>query len=344
MSSNSDKNKGIVDEDLIIQSTNNPEPSRGQVNFEANFGRLSLEMLKFLCQGIGISEIGLKQDLVSRLVSECKGREEASSDLFGKGKSMNLDNDVGDTEAFLYARDRGHSVGGPNIDKQEGGDLGARATGVHQSLRFPEAKEKFVFDNDIDETGLWRKRNLSKARNQWEFNEWCKAGLLMDKALNTGDVDYLLMARQVALERAYVVRVADEDGWGVAVKMASNNTVDSISQMFGGKRERARLAVQNVSKSKKFKLAQERSQRVDAQQRDTVNAFPGVHQGQPVTPVFFQAHPSFLPSWQQWPSQHGLVSSPAVMGVNNMDSHMSGQQATQNSVLQNPFLSGGIRV
>ncbi|CAG8477793.1 9147_t:CDS:2, partial [Cetraspora pellucida] len=341
MSSNTEKNKVAVDEDLIIQSNNDPEPSRGQVNFEANFGHLSLEMLKFLCQGMGVSEVSLKQDLVNRLVSECKAREEASGDLFGKGKSMNLDNDVGDTEVFFHTRDHGHSVGGPNINKQEEGDLGARAAGVHQSLWFPEGKEKFVFDNDSDETGLWRKQNLSKAGNQWEFNEWCKVGLLMDKALNTGDVDYLLLTRQVALERAYIVRVADEDGWGVAVKMASNDTVDPMSQMFGGKRERARLAVQSVSKSKKLKPAQERSQKVDAQQGNTVNAFSGVHQGQPVTPVFFQAHPSILPFWQQWPNQHGLVSSSAVMGVSNMDSYISGQQTTQNSFLQNLFSSVG---
>ncbi|CAG8731457.1 24959_t:CDS:2 [Cetraspora pellucida] len=136
MFSNLEKNKVTVAEDLIIQLTKDPKPSCSQVNFEANFDHL---------------------DLVSRLVSEYKEREEVFSDLFGKKKSMNLDNDM------------------------EEGDLGARAAGVHQLLQFSEGKEIFVFDND-------------------------------NKALNIGDVDYLLLARQVALERAYVFRVANEDG------------------------------------------------------------------------------------------------------------------------------------
>ncbi|CAG8823027.1 19760_t:CDS:1, partial [Gigaspora rosea] len=35
---------------------------------------------------------------------------------------------------------------------------------------------------------VWKKRDLTKVRNQWEYDEWCKAGLLLDKALFTGEV------------------------------------------------------------------------------------------------------------------------------------------------------------
>ncbi|CAG8754777.1 41376_t:CDS:10, partial [Gigaspora margarita] len=49
----------------------------------------------------------------------------------------------------------------------------------------------------------------------WGFSE----GTLLDKAVLFGEVEYVYMARQVALEKVYVVRVADEDGWSVAAKL-----------------------------------------------------------------------------------------------------------------------------
>ncbi|CAG8499778.1 459_t:CDS:2 [Racocetra fulgida] len=57
---------------------------------------------------------------------------------------------------------------------------------------------------------------------------------LLNKALLSGDSAYIRLARQVVLERAYVVRVADEDG---------------------NKREIARVAVQHFTKSKKLRSA-----------------------------------------------------------------------------------------
>ncbi|CAG8621552.1 14565_t:CDS:2 [Cetraspora pellucida] len=214
---------------------------------------------------MGISDVGLKQDLVSRLVKEYKRREELSNG--------------------------GHLAGGGS-------------------------------SNDKLEEESWEAKGS-------EFNEWCKAGLLMDKALNTGDVDYLFLARQVALERAYVIRVADEDSWSMAAKMVANNTIDPMSQLFGGNRERARLAAQNFSKNKRPKLAQERGQKVDAQQGYMFSLFLNLQQGQPFASVGFQTQPSCFPSWQQWLNQQELVSTAPEMGVSNMNPFMAGQHAVQ---------------
>ncbi|CAG8817820.1 25244_t:CDS:2, partial [Gigaspora rosea] len=76
------------------------------------------------------------------------------------------------------------------------------------------------------------------------------AGLLLNKAFSKGNIEYVYLARQVALERAYVVRVANEVGWNVIAKMASGNLLDPISELFGGKREWARMSAQQYSKSK----------------------------------------------------------------------------------------------
>ncbi|CAG8750207.1 17173_t:CDS:10, partial [Gigaspora rosea] len=75
-------------------------------------------------------------------------------------------------------------------------------------------------DGDVKKQGIKR-----------EYNEWCKTGLLLDKALFTGDIEYVQLARQVALEKAYVVRVTNEDGWNVAAKMTSGDWLDPMSQL-----------------------------------------------------------------------------------------------------------------
>lgn len=46
-----------------------------------------------------------------------------------------------------------------------------------------------------------------------EYKEWNKTVLLLDKALFSSDIEYVQMARQLALVRAYVIRVDDEGGW-----------------------------------------------------------------------------------------------------------------------------------
>ncbi|CAG8528606.1 21512_t:CDS:2 [Cetraspora pellucida] len=186
MANNLEKSKGtVVEEDIMVQSNNDSEPSRGQVNFEANFGCLSLEMLRFLCQGMGVSDVGLKQDLVSRLVSKCKGKEESCSGLFGKGKVVNLD----------------------NMNSDEAGSR------LHESGLFP--------------------------------------------------------------------------GAGSSTEKHETNSLEAVSH--------------------------DKNQKFEGQVGNMQGFIPSIHQGHPVAPVFIQAHPSFLLTWQQVSNQQGLVTTaPAV--------------------------------
>ncbi|CAG8812276.1 20289_t:CDS:2, partial [Gigaspora rosea] len=71
---------------------------------------------------------------------------------------------------------------------------------------------------DMQES-LWKKCELFKTRNQMGVNKWCKTSLLLDKALFTGDIEYVQLAKQVAFENAYVVK------------------------LFSGKHERARFQI-----------------------------------------------------------------------------------------------------
>ncbi|CAG8838148.1 33889_t:CDS:1 [Racocetra persica] len=66
--------------------------------------------------------------------------------------------------------------------------------------------------NDVERKDMWEKCELSKQRNQWEYNEWYKAGALLDKALVTCDIAYIHLARQVITKRAYMMKVVDKDG------------------------------------------------------------------------------------------------------------------------------------
>ncbi|CAG8595917.1 17723_t:CDS:2 [Cetraspora pellucida] len=59
-----------------------------QANFETNFGRMSVDVLRFLCHELEIAESGSKQDLVNRLVSESKRREVSGDASNEKNKAF----------------------------------------------------------------------------------------------------------------------------------------------------------------------------------------------------------------------------------------------------------------
>ncbi|CAG8848232.1 9085_t:CDS:1, partial [Gigaspora margarita] len=78
--------------------------------------------------------------------------------------------------------------------------------------------------------------------------------------LFASDIEYVQMARQLALERAYVVRVDDEDEWNVAAKMALGNWFDPMSQMFSGKRARAMVVAQQFLGNKHSMISDRQNQ------------------------------------------------------------------------------------
>ncbi|CAG8694539.1 3921_t:CDS:2 [Cetraspora pellucida] len=56
---------------------------------------------------MSISDVGLKQELVVRLVNKYKRKEKLSGELFAKKKTVNIENKMEDIELFLNAHNDG---------------------------------------------------------------------------------------------------------------------------------------------------------------------------------------------------------------------------------------------
>ncbi|CAG8541558.1 5990_t:CDS:2 [Racocetra fulgida] len=126
--------------ELVIVSC---DTDLAQTSLETSLQWLSVETLRFICQGIGLSELGQKQEITFRLVKKCRtqiGLKDPAN------KSV-------DNAAEAYSK------------------LAALGQSFMPSYE-----------------------------------------ALVDKALVSGNMEYVCLARQVILERAYVVRVADKDG------------------------------------------------------------------------------------------------------------------------------------
>ncbi|CAG8851689.1 12006_t:CDS:2, partial [Gigaspora margarita] len=189
-----------------------------QSSFDTNFGHLSIEILKFLYYELGISDVDTKQNLVNRLGNEAK-KINGLSGLENSGKEKQW------RQMFKA-----------NMDADQ-----AFAN---------------VFGTPLSDNGNpFAKIGDDFPPQMFSSGESPFTGLLLDKALLFKQVEYVQLARQVALERADIVRVADEDGWGVAAKMALEDSIDPMSELFSRKCERARMAMHLFSKNKCSKVS-----------------------------------------------------------------------------------------
>ncbi|CAG8570277.1 10710_t:CDS:2 [Cetraspora pellucida] len=120
-----------------------------QANFEANFGRMSVDVLKFLCHELGVSETGSKQDLVNRLVSESRRREVAGETSAERGKVPSSGEDVTPTlfgsAGMLLADQASGSASSPAEVWSEEKRFGSNVLGNHQSQQvsgFPNKNKR----------------------------------------------------------------------------------------------------------------------------------------------------------------------------------------------------------
>ncbi|CAG8527147.1 18248_t:CDS:2, partial [Racocetra fulgida] len=190
----------------VLNDLANPDIT--QTSLESNLNRLSVEVLRFVCRGMGLSEMGQKQEIVSRLLKESHnrlGREDSVEDAGVTGKAK---------KAW------------PQLLRSQDNTLSEELEALWTGNR---AQCPVVGENSLDA--------YSKQGSMGQ--DFSPTEALMDKALASSDVNYIRIARQVAMERAYVVRVADENGWEVAVKMANVDGLDPIMELFGSKRESA---------------------------------------------------------------------------------------------------------
>ncbi|CAG8554120.1 16052_t:CDS:2 [Racocetra fulgida] len=86
--------------DIELMHKNDVETAQksGQTNFEANFGCMSVEMLKFLCHEIGVSDTGnesRKRNVLSDLDISVKGKvvdiDSVMKEVSGKGSKLGFE-------------------------------------------------------------------------------------------------------------------------------------------------------------------------------------------------------------------------------------------------------------
>ncbi|RIB12494.1 hypothetical protein C2G38_2100806 [Gigaspora rosea] len=188
MSQNKVKSVTIEDESLSpVNSDVESIIKNNQSSFDTNFGRLSMETFKLLCHELEVSEVGTKQDLVNRLVSEAKKRNRLSGlEYSGKGKAVESDSDpkwsfdnrykanVDASQAFANVFGTPSSDNGSSFSKM-GSDFSPRMSSTG------EASFNWNFQENV-----WKKRDLTKARNQWEYNEWVKQAFCWIRRFSLG--------------------------------------------------------------------------------------------------------------------------------------------------------------
>ncbi|CAG8756181.1 23305_t:CDS:1, partial [Cetraspora pellucida] len=62
------------DSETMIVSSDSVSPKMVQTSLKSNLNQLLLEALKFVCCGMGLSETGQKQEIVTRLLKEIRGQ------------------------------------------------------------------------------------------------------------------------------------------------------------------------------------------------------------------------------------------------------------------------------
>ncbi|CAG8730995.1 17196_t:CDS:2, partial [Racocetra persica] len=216
--------------DPVVLSDTPAQPDMLQAGLESNLECLSLEALRFVCKVSGVPDSGQKKEVVARLVKEGKvwlGPDATIdvSEVPGKGKDVQpqpLENRseslLEDPDMFQWTGDRSQQL---RSGVQNPRDSFKREAMLGSNLAHNRPWNKGAMNwgayfstltlNDVKRKDMWEKHELLNQRNQWE---------------------------------AYMVRVADEDGWEVAFKIATADLSDPISEILESKRERARLATQ----------------------------------------------------------------------------------------------------
>ncbi|CAG8610961.1 37818_t:CDS:2, partial [Gigaspora margarita] len=215
MSLNQDNSVTVEDETSSANSDIKTAHKAGQTNFETNFGRLSIDLLRFLYHELGIPETGVKQGLVNYLASEAKNR----SDFIGLDNSEKAsdDNSKYNFEAF--------SDGFCNASLDYG-ESRSKPSNYFHPLECLMLKMRClligVFKRAYERSMMSRKPGIS------DHLEILCPGLNICIGKTSG---------------AYVVSVADKDGWSVAVKIVASDIMDPMSELFSAKWERARIVV-----------------------------------------------------------------------------------------------------
>ncbi|CAG8796471.1 1079_t:CDS:2, partial [Cetraspora pellucida] len=218
---------------------------------------MTVETLRVLCQAEGLLEVGTKKELVERLV----GRVVSKAKEKGRGEDSSQDRDMWHDRMSLVSDDVVHdkfenrSENENNAEVQNGSLPDSHYIALEKSLEktvqatlekaLEEFKRSVQSVYSVDEDRYWPKEKINKSRDQFEYDEWCKLGRYLDSSLIGKEWDFVIKVRDVAATRAFMLRVANKEGWDVAAGIKDPASEDPMEVYFHEKLANARQSVRN---------------------------------------------------------------------------------------------------
>jgi hypothetical protein len=177
-----------------------------------------------MCSKLGLETTGLKVDLHNRLKS-----------FFVNPSSANHQED--------HTLTRDHQDIGEDWYNELQGNIADTINRQLDSLR------ESLLGKQANQDGEWPEVKLSKLRDQHEYDCLCSFGKDLDKAVATRDSKLLGDVREKIQRRAFTVRVASQEGWGVAARL--DKPTDKMAENF---KDELAVAIQEGNKSARKKL------------------------------------------------------------------------------------------
>ncbi|CAG8595193.1 3463_t:CDS:1, partial [Cetraspora pellucida] len=229
--------------------------------------RLTIDTLKVVCRGEGLSERGMKKDLVERLadrvLSKAKGKDKVTDNIqVGNIRESRMSFDV--KEGLQDSSYKGRScetfdtVRSGGVDEIGGEgylDFDQQYVAFEKSMEktmqamvgkvVGEIKKSIQPVQNVEENKYWTKEKMNKPRDQFEYDEWCKVGRYLDSALLSNNWDMISKAREAVATRAFMLRIANREGWNIAAEIGDKSTDDLMEVLFHDKLANARQTAKN---------------------------------------------------------------------------------------------------
>ncbi|CAG8812107.1 21171_t:CDS:2, partial [Cetraspora pellucida] len=196
--------------------------------------------------GEGLSEKENKKELVERLadrvLSKAKGKDRVVDGT--QGRNVGEGRMGFDAEEGLHdniARNRSLD----NVDGKGTGSEGAGYAGYGGYLDFDQ--QYVALEKSIEKT---MKAMLGKVvgeirKSIQPYDEWCKVERYMDSAILSNDWDMISKAREVVVMRAFVLRIANREGWNIAAEIGDKSSNDPMEAFFHDKLTRMAVLAPN---------------------------------------------------------------------------------------------------
>ncbi|CAG8749967.1 22696_t:CDS:2, partial [Cetraspora pellucida] len=215
-----------VTQNLAVEVSSEGTTSQVEESLKVDWNHLCLTDLRTMCVKCNIPMDGTKAELVACLEDFWTGLDDASSPpKLDKGKTVEqLSEDFGERQGPHFP-----DVEGQNLDflsymesrleqkiEEKLGDSLPKI--LDRSLQQWSAKLNKPGWTGAVEASFPRK-SFKKSQDQHEYNAIQDAGTLLEKVIQEGSMEKTAEVQELLRLRAFVLRVAEEEGWNVAAKI-----------------------------------------------------------------------------------------------------------------------------